>query len=584
MIATATSFEHNPKKPAPKKPPRPSIDNQRKACQYCKCPREDHDIQNEANETMDINTRINGIEFQVRGLKLDSSAANYYDDLPPPPPPQLENDFPPPPPPMNYREDFLDLNSIENEVSSLPPPPKVISGGFPKYLWTPSGLSQSQVELYMKELPPQKVPIKDSPGSKYYRAQMAYQLPVQDRDPEKLSTFSAAHRESFMQFNSSADNARGEGVVKVPFGRRQRCARCSHPILRSEPAVVAENIGAEASFHPGCFTCETCNELLVELTYFQHADKVYCGRHFAELQKSRCGGCDELIFTGEYTVAMNKNWHLGHFQCQTCDHSITGRQFIVRGDKPVCTDCFKDSYAHECEACHQKIGPESRDISSDDDRHWHDKCFICDICRRPLKSDGKFTFYRDQILCNNCYVANYQKECFACGQMIDSGASRLEYSGNFWHENCFRCANCGEAIGTSGFVPKDDTFFCPGCYQSKFSKRCASCGEPLLEGGVLYNGETWHKACFSCYFCHRSLASAAFSVRDGCRYCMECYGKFYAKQCEICLKAIVGGEYYTLEESNFHKECFMCSRCGRSLASEGFVREGDELLCGDCAD
>lgn len=101
---------------------------------------------------------------------------------------------------------------------------------------------------------------------------------------------------------------------------------------------------------------------------------------------------------------------------------------------------------------------------------------------------------------------------------------------------------------------------------------------------MLYSGQTWHKACFSCHYCHRSLAANAFSVRDGFRYCMECYGQFYAKQCEICMKPIVGGEYYTLDESNFHKDCFMCSRCQRSLASEGFVRDGMELLCANCAD
>lgn len=217
-------------------------------------------------------------------------------------------------------------------------------------------------------------------------------------------------------------------------------------------------------------------------------------------------------------------------------------------------------------------------------RHWHDYCFKCDLCRRPLQSDGKFTFYKDKTLCTTCYATNYQKACKSCSKPIDSGGSRLEYNGNYFHERCFVCKICLKEIGTSGFVPKDDEFYCPSCFQNEFSKRCVGCGEPLLEGGVLYGGQTWHKTCFTCHYCHRSLAANAFSVRDGFRYCMECYGTFYAKQCEICMKPIVGGEYYTLDESNFHKDCFMCSRCSRSLASEGFVREGTELLCANCAD
>ena len=49
----------------------------------------------------------------------------------------------------------------------------------------------------------------------------------------------------------------------------------------------------------------------------------------------------QLIFTGEYTIAMNKSWHLGHFRCNECNISITGKQFIVKEEKPVCLECFE---------------------------------------------------------------------------------------------------------------------------------------------------------------------------------------------------------------------------------------------------
>lgn len=237
-----------------------------------------------------------------------------------------------------------------------------------------------------------------------------------------------------------------------------------------------------------------------------------------------------------------------------------------------------------CDHCHGKIGPDAKDVSTADDRHWHEMCFLCELCRKPLRSDGKFTFYKEQVLCNDCYITNFQKTCAGCHYAIESGSARLEYNGTYWHEECFKCAVCREAIGTSGFVPKDDEFYCPGCYQNLHAKRCADCGEPLSEGGVLYNEQTWHKECFSCFTCHKSLASRPFSVHSGHRYCIECYGRFLAKQCEVCFKPIIGGEYFTLEESNFHKECFNCTRCQRSLANEGFVREGVELLCASCAD
>lgn len=47
-------------------------------------------------------------------------------------------------------------------------------------------------------------------------------------------------------------------------------------------------------WHPPCFRCSTCDELLVDLTYCVHDDKIYCERHYAEELKPRCNACDEV--------------------------------------------------------------------------------------------------------------------------------------------------------------------------------------------------------------------------------------------------------------------------------------------------
>lgn len=63
--------------------------------------------------------------------------------------------------------------------------------------------------------------------------------------------------------------------------------------------VFASRAGPSQCWHPSCFTCSTCNELLVDLIYFYQEGKVHCGRHHAELLKPRCSSCDEvsLVFS-----------------------------------------------------------------------------------------------------------------------------------------------------------------------------------------------------------------------------------------------------------------------------------------------
>jgi hypothetical protein len=50
----------------------------------------------------------------------------------------------------------------------------------------------------------------------------------------------------------------------------------------------------QINFHPRCFTCSVCQELLVDLTYCVYEGKIYCERHYAENLKPRCHSCDEV--------------------------------------------------------------------------------------------------------------------------------------------------------------------------------------------------------------------------------------------------------------------------------------------------
>lgn len=58
--------------------------------------------------------------------------------------------------------------------------------------------------------------------------------------------------------------------------------------------IIAEKFGHDVHWHPQCFVCTECSNLLVDLIYFKHKSDVYCGRHHAEQIKPRCAKCDEV--------------------------------------------------------------------------------------------------------------------------------------------------------------------------------------------------------------------------------------------------------------------------------------------------
>ena len=59
-------------------------------------------------------------------------------------------------------------------------------------------------------------------------------------------------------------------------------------------AIFAEKAGKDKCWHPNCFVCQTCEEMLVDLIYFFKDGKIYCGRHYGELTRVRCAACDEV--------------------------------------------------------------------------------------------------------------------------------------------------------------------------------------------------------------------------------------------------------------------------------------------------
>ncbi len=70
--------------------------------------------------------------------------------------------------------------------------------------------------------------------------------------------------------------------------------QCEEQIQIGDMAVFASRVGLNVCWHPACFVCAVCKELLVDLIYFHREGKVYCGRHHAETIKPRCSACDEV--------------------------------------------------------------------------------------------------------------------------------------------------------------------------------------------------------------------------------------------------------------------------------------------------
>ena len=75
---------------------------------------------------------------------------------------------------------------------------------------------------------------------------------------------------------------------------KHKCHKCKKQINIGEVVITVEKAKNEV-WHPGCFVCSVCNELLADLVYFFLKGRLYCGRDLAaHLNIQRCFACDEV--------------------------------------------------------------------------------------------------------------------------------------------------------------------------------------------------------------------------------------------------------------------------------------------------
>ncbi|ROL47254.1 Prickle-like protein 2 [Anabarilius grahami] len=227
-----------------------------------------------------------------------------------------------------------------------------------EYAWVPPGLKPEQVHQYYSFFPEDKVPYVNSIGEKHRIKQLLQQLPPHDNEVRYCTSLDEEEKRELKIFSNQRkrDNL-GRGTVRpLPLTITGAiCEQCGDQINGGDIAVFASRVGHGMCWHPHCFVCCMCSELLVDLIYFHLDGKIYCGRHHAERLKPRCSACDEIIFADECTEAEGQHWHMKHFCCYECEAPLGGQRYIMREGHPHCCNCFESLYAEYCDSCGEHI-------------------------------------------------------------------------------------------------------------------------------------------------------------------------------------------------------------------------------------
>ncbi|XP_041130056.1 prickle planar cell polarity protein 3 [Polyodon spathula] len=352
---------------------------ERKICLHCKCPREDHAVRSVPGD------------LERMMLKLVSGFQRH---------------------------------SISDDDSGC---------ASEEYAWVPPGLKPEQVYQYFSCLPEDRVPYINSPGEHYRIKQLLYQLPAHDSEPQYCNSLCEEEKKELRVFSQQRKRENlGRGSVRLfPVTMTGAiCEQCGKQIRGGDIAVFASRAGHGACWHPQCFQCSTCQELLVELIYFYQEGKIYCGRHHAERLKPRCQACDEVILAAECTEAEGRHWHMKHFCCLECEAALGGQRYIMRESRPYCCPCYQSLYAEYCDTCGENIGIDRGQMAYEG-QHWHAtaECFCCSRCGLALLG-RPFLPKQGLIFCSRaCSLGEDPDNSDSCDSAFQSGSDPCRTGG-----------------------------------------------------------------------------------------------------------------------------------------------------------
>ncbi|KAM9074202.1 prickle-like protein 4 isoform 4-T10 [Megaptera novaeangliae] len=181
------------------------------------------------------------------------------------------------------------------------------------------------------------------------------QLPPQDSDERYCLALGEEERAELRLFCAQRRReALGQGVARLVPPKLEECTcekpstrtpQCREQLRPGEYGVFAARAGERRCWHRACFACQACGQALINLIYFYHDGRLYCGRHHAELLRPRCPACDQLIFSRRCTEAEGRRWHENHFCCQDCAGPLGGGRYALPGGGPCCPSCFERRYS-----------------------------------------------------------------------------------------------------------------------------------------------------------------------------------------------------------------------------------------------
>uniref|UniRef100_A0A8C6A215 LIM zinc-binding domain-containing protein n=1 Tax=Marmota marmota marmota TaxID=9994 RepID=A0A8C6A215_MARMA len=213
------------------------------------------------------------------------------------------------------------------------------------------------------------------------------------------------------------------------------CERCKGGFAPAEKIV---NSNGEL-YHEQCFVCAQCFQQFPEGLFYEFEGRKYCEHDFQMLFAPCCHQCGEFII-GRVIKAMNNSWHPECFRCDLCQEVLADIGFVKNAGRHLCRPCHNREKArglgkYICQKCHAIIDEQPLIFKNDP---YHPDHFNCANCGKELTADAREL--KGELYCLPCHDKMGVPICGACRRPIEGRV--VNAMGKQWHVEHFVCAKC----------------------------------------------------------------------------------------------------------------------------------------------
>ncbi|KAJ3591688.1 hypothetical protein NHX12_006820 [Muraenolepis orangiensis] len=238
------------------------------------------------------------------------------------------------------------------------------------------------------------------------------------------------------------------------------CERCKGSFAPAEKIV---NSNGEL-YHEQCFVCAQCFRQFPEGLFYEFEGRKYCEHDFQMLFAPCCHQCGEFII-GRVIKAMNNSWHPHCFCCDICHDVLADVGFVKNAGRHLCRPCHNREKArgmgrYMCQKCHSIIEEQPLLFKNDP---YHPDHFSCNNCGKELTSEAREL--KGELYCLPCHDKMGVPICGACRRPIEGRV--VNAMGKQWHVEHFVCAKCEKPFLGHRHYERKGLAYCETHYNQK---------------------------------------------------------------------------------------------------------------------